>query len=122
MEAVTTMTDSPKFTPHSFPKSWEDQPACREVFLVHLPPHLAEACQNLGRFFFTALLEGHMSEAEPADMVRGAAADLYHVCLVLKSLLDGYEHLNLLDRVPDWKDRVCQVADEMKSMTERHAA
>ncbi len=113
------MSDGQKFTPQSFPKSWEDQPAFREVFLVHLPPEHAERCQKLGEFMFTALLEAHMSDADPKDLIRATAADLFHVCLVLTSLLEGYEGLNLLERVPDWKTRVCQVADEMKSMTER---
>lgn len=115
------MSDGQKFTPQSFPKSWEDQPAFREVFLVHLPPHLAEACQEQGRFFFTALLEANMSDADPEDLVRATAADLFHVCLVLTSLLEGYEGLGLLGRVPDWKTQICQVADEMKSMTQRQA-
>lgn len=111
------MSDHEDCTVPSFPESWEEQPACREVFLVHLPPDMAEAFQKLGRFFFTALLEAHMSEADPADMVRGAAADLYHVCRVLKSMVDGYDELQLLNRVTDWQERVCAIADEMRDMT-----
>lgn len=72
------MSDREKFTSQSFPKSWEDQPAFREIFLVHLPPHLAESCQRLGEHVFTALLEANMSDADPDDLVRGVAADLYH--------------------------------------------
>lgn len=115
------MSDREKFTAQSFPESWEDQPAFREIFLVHLPVHLAESCQKLGDFVLEALLEAHLSEAEPTDLVRATAADLHHVCLVLTSLLEGYEELDLLERVRDWRDRVCEVADEMKAMTERRA-
>lgn len=116
------MSDRRNCTVPSFPESWEDQPLCREVLLVHLPPDVAEAFQRIGRFFFTALLEGHMSEAGPADLVRGAAADLYHVCLVLKSMVDGYEESQLLNRVTDWMERVCSIADEMRELTAQKAA
>lgn len=115
------MSDREDCTVPSFPESWEDQPALREVFLVHLPPDIGEACQQVGRFFFTALLEGHMSEAGPADLVRGASADLYHVCRVLESMVDGYDELQLLNRVTDWKDRACSIADEMRQLTESQA-
>lgn len=114
------MSDRKKFTAQCFPKSWEDQPALREVFLVHLPPHLAESAQKLGEHYFTVLLEANMSDADPEDLVRAIAADLYHACLFLNALLE-YEQLGLLEHVPGWRDRVCQVADEMKAMTEQYA-
>ena len=115
------MSDREDCTVPCFPESWEDQPACREAFLVHLPADVGEAFQKIGRFFFTALLEAHMSDADPADIVRGAAADLYHVCLVLKSMVEGYGELQLLNRVTDWQERVCSIADEMREMTAQKA-
>ncbi len=114
------MSRSKELTPKSFPKSWEDQPAFREIFLVNLPPHLADCCQEVGKYFFTVLLEANMSDADPDDLVRRVAADLYHACLALNALLD-YDQLDLGDRISGWRDRVCQVADEMKVMTEPHA-
>lgn len=110
------MSDRTKCTAKTFPESWEQQPAFRQVFLVHLPVEHAEGCEKLGEYVFEAILEAHMSDAEPADLLRATAADL-HVCrLVLKSLLDGYEGLALLDRVAGWNERIGAVADEMKAL------
>lgn len=108
-------------TPNYFPTSWEQSPAFRQAFLVHLPAEHAEGCEKLGEYVFEALLEAHMNEATPADLLRATAADL-HVChLVLKSLLDGYEGLALLDRIAGWNERIQAVAGEMKALMTHHA-
>lgn len=112
------MSDRKKFTVQSFPKTWEGRPTFREVFLVHLPPHLAESCQKLGEYALTVLFEANMSDAEPDDLVRALAADLYFSCLFLNALQD-YEGLDLEEHLPGWRDRVCEVADEMRKLTEQ---
>jgi len=77
-------------TDHSTPRpAWEERPAFRELFLLHLPPPAAAALRQAGRYLYDAFLEQDLYELpEPwvRARVRALAEDLRFTGQVLASL------------------------------------
>lgn len=79
-----TQTQDPARRP-----SWEDRPAFRELFLLSVPPVVAEALQEFGRHMYDAFLESDLPRRDEPwvrSRVRALARDLRFAAQVLASL------------------------------------
>jgi hypothetical protein len=105
--------------------AWEEQPAFREIFLVHFPPLAAESLREAGRHLYDAVLEHELREPNEAWVrarVRALAADLRFCAQVLATLADArveagltVEEMALAMKAEAWAGEVERFAEVLEA-------
>lgn len=111
--------------------AWEERPAFREVFLIHLPLLAADAFREAGRHLYDAVLEHELREPEEPwvhGRVRALAADLRFTAQVLATLAEARieagmtaDEFALAMKAEVWAGEVAAVCLAIEGALEREA-